>query len=432
MSTLYVNTITPNSGDTVAVSGSLTVSGKFTIGDETTDTVAITAEVSSSIVPDADSSYNLGSNSKRWADGYIDNLSGSSAHLNQITASAIQITDDLSVTDDLTLGDNLLLNTDSSVISMGVGADFQIVHDGSTGATIKASPITVQSTGDFTLSGSAHVKLTGSSDVNIHANTGDVVVNAGDDVSITAGDNIALSAADDISLTSTSADGLITLHSAHTSGQSILIDANANEGSILDIDAGRLDIDTQLETNISSSRINLSSSIGDINLNAADNIDLTATDNIALTSTSADGLITLHSAHTAGQSILIDANANAASELDIDAGILKIDTQLNTTITSTRINLSSSVGISGSVTPHSDNAYDLGSSALQWKDLYINGTAYIDALDGGVSVGNAAVIPSISSSVEISGSVTPHSDNAYDLGSSGNNGKIYMLTEQQI
>ena len=77
------------------------------------------------------------------------------------------------------------------------------------------------------------------------------------------------------------------------------------------------------------------------------------------------------------------------------------------------------VGISGSVTPHSDNAYDLGSSALQWKDLYINGTAYIDALDGGVSVGNAAVIPSISSSVEISGSVTPHSDNAYDLGSSG-------------
>ena len=75
MSTLYVNTITPNSGDTVAVSGSLTVSGKFTIGDETTDTVAITAEVSSSIVPDADSSYNLGSNSKRWADGYIDNLS---------------------------------------------------------------------------------------------------------------------------------------------------------------------------------------------------------------------------------------------------------------------------------------------------------------------------------------------------------------------
>ena len=62
-------------------------------------------------------------------------------------------------------------------------------------------------------------------------------------VDIDASDNITLDAADDISLTTTSADGLITLHSAHTAGQSILIDANAAAGSILDIDAGILDID---------------------------------------------------------------------------------------------------------------------------------------------------------------------------------------------
>jgi hypothetical protein len=89
MSTLYVNTITPNSGDTVAVSGSLTVSGKFTIGDATTDTVAITAEVSSSIIPDVDSTYNIGSAAQRWAEGYIDLVSGSKIDVTSVTASIV-------------------------------------------------------------------------------------------------------------------------------------------------------------------------------------------------------------------------------------------------------------------------------------------------------------------------------------------------------
>tara|TARA_R110002167_G_scaffold141432_1_gene329702 strand:- start:1710 stop:3020 length:1311 start_codon:yes stop_codon:yes gene_type:complete len=89
MSTLYVNTITPNSGDTVSVSGSLTVSGKFTIGDASTDTVAITAEISSSIIPDVDSTYNIGSAAQRWAEGYIDLVSGSKVDVTSVTASIV-------------------------------------------------------------------------------------------------------------------------------------------------------------------------------------------------------------------------------------------------------------------------------------------------------------------------------------------------------
>ena len=82
MSTLYVNTITPNSGDTVTVSGSLTTTGKLTIGDSTGDTVAITAEITSSLIPDLDNVFDLGTAAKEWKnlwiDGiaYIDTLSG--------------------------------------------------------------------------------------------------------------------------------------------------------------------------------------------------------------------------------------------------------------------------------------------------------------------------------------------------------------------
>ena len=36
---------------------------------------------------------------------------------------------------------------------------------------------------------------------------------------------------------------------------------------------------------------------------------------------------------------------------------------------------------SGSILPAGDDAHDLGSSAKQWKDLYVNGKAYIDAIE---------------------------------------------------
>jgi len=80
MSNINVNNITPLAGitGTVSVSGSLLVSGSITangniiLGDGTSDSVSFGAEVSSSIVPDADNKYNLGSSTKEWKDLYID------------------------------------------------------------------------------------------------------------------------------------------------------------------------------------------------------------------------------------------------------------------------------------------------------------------------------------------------------------------------
>ena len=65
--------------------------------------------------------------------------------------------------------------------------------------------------------------------------------------------------------------------------------------------------------------------------------------------------------------------------------------------------ISGSIEVSGSITPSGDDAFDLGSSGKQWKDLYIDGTANID------NIGNGVSIPSISSSINVSGSITAHS-----------------------
>jgi len=74
-------------------------------------------------------------------------------------AQTVSTTGDLSVGDDLTVGDEVSLTTDASVFRMGIGGDFTITHDGSTGATLAATPITVNSTGDMTLDSTTDIIL---------------------------------------------------------------------------------------------------------------------------------------------------------------------------------------------------------------------------------------------------------------------------------
>ena len=47
----------------------------ITIGDSAGDSISFEAEISSSLVPDADSTYDIGSSSKNWRFGYIEQVS---------------------------------------------------------------------------------------------------------------------------------------------------------------------------------------------------------------------------------------------------------------------------------------------------------------------------------------------------------------------
>lgn len=66
------------SGD-ANIAGNIVLGGNINIGDQTTDFVNFGAEVTSNFVPDVDSTYDLGTNAKRWANIYVDNVSGSTA-----------------------------------------------------------------------------------------------------------------------------------------------------------------------------------------------------------------------------------------------------------------------------------------------------------------------------------------------------------------
>jgi hypothetical protein len=71
-------------------------------------------------------------------------------------------------TGDVNVGDDLSLTSDLAVFNMGDGNDFTITHDGTTGASLAGTPVSIYSTGNLILDASLDVILdTGASGDNI-------------------------------------------------------------------------------------------------------------------------------------------------------------------------------------------------------------------------------------------------------------------------
>tara|TARA_Y100000591_G_scaffold250236_1_gene221507 strand:+ start:850 stop:9234 length:8385 start_codon:yes stop_codon:yes gene_type:complete len=210
--------------------------------------------------------------------------------------------------------------------------------------------------------------------------TGDAAVT----ITTSSGDTNIKSAAGDVLIEAENNAKKVTIKGDHESSTAIHLDGNANAASIVDIDAGVLDIDATAgitmdgttlsidgtddsnltvtgsakdldiavagggtqELRITSagtgaSALHLNASAGGINIDSADMIDIDAADEITIDTTSADGHIAITSAHTAGDAILISANADAGSILNVDAGIMDVDVQGTYTLDATGISLDS-------------------------------------------------------------------------------------------
>jgi hypothetical protein len=79
----------------------LSVKGNVTLGDAATDTVTITADVASNVIPSADSTYTLGDASNYWSHGYIDAIT---------TTGNVTVGGDLTVTGSLSAADTNITN----------------------------------------------------------------------------------------------------------------------------------------------------------------------------------------------------------------------------------------------------------------------------------------------------------------------------------
>jgi hypothetical protein len=95
----------------------LVVTGDTTLGNAATDTVTITADVASNIIPSADSTYTLGDASNYWSHGYMDaaTITG-----NLAIGGDIAVTGNATITGNLTFGN---ADTDSITLTAEVASN---------------------------------------------------------------------------------------------------------------------------------------------------------------------------------------------------------------------------------------------------------------------------------------------------------------------
>jgi len=98
---------------TLDVTGAATFDGNVTIGDAATDTLTITADVASNIIPSADSTYTLGDGSNYWSHGYMDAVT---------TTGDISVGGNLTVTGNATISGNLTFG-DAATDTINLAAD---------------------------------------------------------------------------------------------------------------------------------------------------------------------------------------------------------------------------------------------------------------------------------------------------------------------
>ena len=95
----------------------LTVNSNTTLGNAATDTVTVTADIASNLIPSADDTYN-GASGAEWNDLFIDGT----ANIDSLVAGSGSFTS-ISTTGNVTFGDN-----DKAIF--GAGSDLQIYHTG--------------------------------------------------------------------------------------------------------------------------------------------------------------------------------------------------------------------------------------------------------------------------------------------------------------
>ncbi len=127
----------PTFTGTVTIDG-LTVNGNTVLGNAASDTVTVTADIASNLLPSADDTYNLGAVGAEWNDLYVDGV----AYIDTINGFA--------TTGDVNFGDN-------NKAQFGAGNDLQIFHDGSN------SRIKDNGTGGLYVQGSSFISLTNAS-----------------------------------------------------------------------------------------------------------------------------------------------------------------------------------------------------------------------------------------------------------------------------
>ena len=109
-------------------------------------------------------------------------------------------------------------------------------------------------------------------------------------------------------------------------------------------------------------------------LHASDNVNLDLTGNIK--NRTIDGTLNITGIVSASSDLWVGGDVHAVGNITFKAGSSGTITLGDTS----GDNIIFGADISSSIIPNNDDEFDLGSSGQQWKDLYVDGVAYIDTI----------------------------------------------------
>ena len=345
----------------LTVSGNASIEGNVDLGNATSDTVTVTGRFDSDLVPSTDGARDLGTSTLEWKDLFLDGT----AHIDTLDVDA-----NAGIVGNATVGGTLGVTGESTLASAKVSdlTDGRVVTAGTDGA--------LEDSANLTFNGS---KLTVTGNAQI---TSDLDVDGGMNVS---GGESTMSSATVSDLTS----GRVVL--AGTSGA---IEDSGNltfNGSLLNV-TGAVTASGTLTAN------------GDVDLGNASSDTITATGRFDSDLVpAADGTSDLGTSDNEWQDLFIDGTAKIDTlTVDENAGITGNLTVTGNSTFNGNIDLgdatSDTITATGrfdsDLVPSTDGARDLGTSSLEWKDLYLDGTAHVDTLDVDANagiIGNATV-----------------------------------------
>ena len=112
------------------IAGNINLGGNITVGDATTDFVSFGADISSSIIPDVDNAFDLGTTTQGWKDLYV----SGTAYVQDISLEGSLSVTDLVLPGDLTVNGNTILGdtTTDTVVINSANVTMSSIPEGST------------------------------------------------------------------------------------------------------------------------------------------------------------------------------------------------------------------------------------------------------------------------------------------------------------
>ena len=351
--------------NSATITENLTVNGNTTLGNAATDTVTVNADIASNLIPSADNTHDLGSATDEWRNIYVDGTA---------QVDTLQVDESATITANLTVNGNTVLG-DADTDTVTVNADFasSLIPDADNTYDLG---ISTNEWRNLYIDGTAQVDtLQVDESATIAANL-TVTGNATITTNLTVNGNTTLGNADTDTVTVTadvasnlipSADNTYDLGATGSEWKDLYITGTANIDSLV-ADTAAISAGT---ATLSAATI-ITSNGGNLTLQRNDT---------AVETGETLGAVDFQAPNVSGggDAILVAATIKAVADDTFSSTVNKTSLLFQTALDGAVVTRVEVTG-DGHVLPGADDAYDLGATAREWRNLWVDGTANIDSL----------------------------------------------------